>query len=213
MGKRGYRCENEYGLDPCEAAKSGRIFVEDEVPPAMGNKPKCPAKTASGAVCGQPLVGPIPISVPVPLFRRLAIIAGGVLGVAILGTGAFWLIPSGSPRLVVSADRVVLTQAESGGATGTLSLRNAGDSDLVIAGIDVNPPTFSISKPTERIPPGGSGDLTILYAPGIANPSEGTLSLRSNDADSPKTVHLLVRGDPWWVYDRLDSTSTIRSKP
>lgn len=212
MGKRGYRCENEYGLDPCEAAKSGRIFAEDEVPPAMGDRPKCPAKTASGAVCGQPLVGPIPMGQDVP-WRRLAVIGGGVLGVAALGAGAFWLIPSGSPRLVVGANPVVLSQAGPSGATGTLTLRNAGDGDLVIAGIDLSPPTFTIAKPTERIPPGESGDLTILYAPGVTNPSEGMLSLRSNDADSPKTVRLLVSGDPWWVYDRLDSTSTIRSKP
>lgn len=212
MGKRGYRCENEYGLDPCEAAKSGRIFAEDEVPPAMGDRPKCPAKTASGAVCGQPLVGPIPTGEDFP-WRRLAVIGGGVLGVAALGAGAFLLMSSGSPRLVVGPDPVVLSQAGGGGTTGILNLRNAGDGDLVIAGIDLDPPTFTIPKATERIPPGASGNLTILYAPGVTNPSEGTLSLRSNDADSPKTVRLLVSGDPWWVYDRLDSTSTIRSKP
>jgi len=52
-----YRCENEWGTDPCEIAKSGRLLSEEEVGPSMdGGPPPCPGKTASGRTCGQPLV-------------------------------------------------------------------------------------------------------------------------------------------------------------
>jgi hypothetical protein len=214
MAGNRYRCENEFGSDPCEAARGNQTFAEGELNPSMnGEGPKCPGKTVSGAVCGKPLVlipGPPPGS-----WRNVALIGGTVLGVlALAGAALWWLLPGGGgePRLVFAAEAVVFSQAASGGAAGTLRIRNEGEGPLEIEGMDFNPPTFTAVKPTESIPPGGSATLTIAYGPGLSSPIEGSLNLRTNDAASPKTVRLVVSADPWWVYERLESTSTTLSK-
>jgi len=213
MAGNRYRCENEFGPDPCEAAKGNRTFSEGELNSSMsGGAPKCPDKTVSGAVCGKDLVlipGP-----PPGQWRRLVLIGGGALGAFALVGVALWALLSGGgeARLVVAAEPVVFSQAAAGAAAGTLRIRNEGEGALEIQGMDFSPPGFTAEKPTESIPAGSSATMTIAYAPGMSSPIEGSLRLRSNDPSSPRTVRLVVSGDPWWVYGRLESSSTIMSK-
>lgn len=132
MNKRFYRCENEYRTDPCEFARNNRRIPEEEVSPPMdGGNPRCPGKTASGAVCGRPLVlilSGSPIS-----WSRYALIGGSALAVVALGGWLLWDMFEPSQDLV-------------------------------------NPPDGS-DKPINSDP-----------------------------------------SDPWWVYRRLESSSTILSK-
>jgi hypothetical protein len=212
MAKRCYRCENEFGSDPCEFARGNRVIAEQDLPPALdGGIPKCPGKTLSGATCGKPLVGPFPLKQGWP-WARIAIFGGAALGVLALGAAAIWLFTADEPRLVIVSEPVVFSQGGSEETIGTLRIRNDGSGDLNIAGIDLSPASFTAPLPTSRIPPGESTDVTIHYAAGPASPGEGTLTLRSNDSNSPRKVLLMVSRDPWWVYDRLESTSTILSK-
>lgn len=212
MSKRFYRCENEYGPDPCEFAKNNYKIPDAQVnSPMGGGNPRCPGKTASGAVCGRPLV--LILSGPPIINSRYALFGGLALAVAaLLGGLLWWLVPDAKPQLVVLDNPVVFPKVEMGAATGTLRIRNDGTDDLVINGIDASPPAFS-AMPTElRIAAGDSGTVSMRFKPVSSDLVEGTLILRSNDPGSPTSVSLVANRDPWWVYRRLESSSTILSK-
>jgi hypothetical protein len=208
-----YRCPNDCGRDPCEAARGNRTFDAAELNPSMnGTAPRCPAKTLSGAPCGETLVllpGPAPGH-----WRRPVLFGGAALAVLVLSGVGLWALLSGGgvAYLVLGSETVVFTQAAHGGATGTLRIRNEGDGPLEVLGLDFSRPDFSAARPTESVLPGGAATLTIAYNPELSSPAEGTLSLRTNDPASLRTVRLVVGADPWWVYERLESTSTILSK-
>lgn len=98
MNKRSYRCENEWGSDPCEFARSNYEIPEEKVShPMDGGNPRCPGKTASGAVCGHPLV--LIRDVSSTPWRRYALIGGSALAVVALVGWLLWRAPEPSPVL------------------------------------------------------------------------------------------------------------------
>ena len=89
MSKRFYRCENEYGPDPCEFARSDYKIPEEQVSSPMdGANPRCPGKTKLGAICGRPLVL-IPSGPPI-INSRYALFGGSALAVVVFGGWLLW---------------------------------------------------------------------------------------------------------------------------
>jgi hypothetical protein len=78
-----YRCENEFGADPCIFARENRKIPVDEVAPSMdGTAPKCPGKTLSGKPCGCELIS-LPPPPPRP-WKKILIAVVGILVVVVL---------------------------------------------------------------------------------------------------------------------------------
>lgn len=220
MSKRLYRCDNKFG-DACEYARANRPISSDEVTAPMGGgNPRCPGKTASGKVCGAELIairaaGPGWAHMPrIPLP-----VAGGVAAIVLLGVGAAWLLvpsaPSGSAGLEVLTNPLVFPAAVNGSASTTLEIRNPGTAGLVIEGITATPTTFAPTKNRLELGPGKTTPLFVTFRADSKDLVEGTLELRSNAAGAPTTrVRLIANRNPWWVYDRLDTSSkTLTPRP
>lgn len=79
-----YRCENEFGGDPCTLAKENRKIPDSDVKKSMdGGGPICPGKTLSGKGCGCELIllgGGDPINWK----KYMMMLAGGILVLAVL---------------------------------------------------------------------------------------------------------------------------------
>jgi hypothetical protein len=80
-------------------------------------------------------------------------------------------------------------------ATTTVNVANVGDGPLVIsdwsysandADLSVIDPGALAAMPT-TLGPGESTDVVVQYAPSAGGPDEGTLSITSDDADTPNT--------------------------
>ncbi len=77
-----YRCENEWGKDPCEFAQSNRKISSDELSPAMdGSNPKCSGKTQSDSICGHELVF---VGEQGNSTARIAIMIGGIIALLLV---------------------------------------------------------------------------------------------------------------------------------
>nr|VFK78971.1 MAG: hypothetical protein BECKSD772D_GA0070982_10317 [Candidatus Kentron sp. SD] len=203
-----YRCENEYGADPCEYAKDDRKIPEGEVSaPLDGSNPKCPGKTASGAPCGQPLVARPGGGKGLPL----PIIGAVVGGVILVGLLVFMLIGgSGAPGIAVSPESLVIPKAKSGNpASATIMITNPGDGELVIDRIEANPVAFSAALANIEVEASGAATLTVTFDSPSTDMMEGVLILHHNATDAPTRVPLVANQDPWWVYRRLEQSSTI----
>nr|VFK17841.1 MAG: hypothetical protein BECKLFY1418C_GA0070996_10364 [Candidatus Kentron sp. LFY] len=204
---RYYRCENEYGADPCEYAKENRKIPESEISvPMDGSTPKCPGKTASGAPCGQPLIA-IKSGGGLPL----PIIGAVVGGVVLIGLLIFLFIGgNGTPGITVSPESLVIPKAKGGNpATASIMITNPGDGDLHIDKIETNPAAFSATPIDLEVEAFGSATLTVTFDSSITDMTQGVLILRHNAADAPIRVPLVANHDPWWVYRRLEQSSTI----
>jgi photosystem II stability/assembly factor-like uncharacterized protein len=77
-----------------------------------------------------------------------------------------------------------------------LTVSNTGNSTLVVSGMSVNDPSFSIiGNPTFSLPPGANHDVDIQFRPTARGNLNATLSIASNDsANNPKMVPLSGRG-------------------
>jgi hypothetical protein len=203
-----YRCENEFGLDPCEIAKSGKLLNEGDVDPSMdGGPPLCPGKTASGKTCGSKLV-PLPVSSP-PFRRWLLAGAAGVVGLAVLA-GLVCLLTCGqAPILEAGSDPLVFPKSDGGLSTATLDIRNLGEGELVVDRIEAIPGAFSPQAQELRVAAGGTGTLTVNFRSPSEERIQGELVLHSNDPSSPARIGLIANQDPWWVYKTLERSSRI----
>ncbi len=207
-----YRCENEYGSDPCEFAQKGSKIADTEVISAMdGGNPKCPGKTRSGKDCGSEL-----ISIGSEGGSSSGILKFGLVGgvLAILGLIAVWyfgLIGGGEPIIKVEPASLIFPRAEAGAATASLRVSNNGDGALIIERIEANPPVISTSEDKIQIEPDDAVTLQIHFKSSSAEMTEGELLLYSNAQDSPTTIRLIANQDPWWVDKKLKNSSKIIS--
>ncbi len=204
-----YRCENEYGSDPCEFAKEGRKIADTEVIPAMdGGNPKCPGKTQAGKDCGSELIS-IGIGTENGGLPKGIWIGAGTL--AVLGLIAvLWYFGFGSggePIIKVEPASLILTRSKAGASTANLQIANNGDGKLVIERIEAKPPVFSTSKDEIQVEPNDTATLSVHFKSPSAEDVEGELVLHSNAPDSPSTIKLMVK-DPSWVLQELNKTSS-----
>src|SRR5262249_2366667 len=76
-----------------------------------------------------------------------------------------------------------------------LTIKNAGECNLTVAGVTINSPEFKLVNPPSFplvIPPGGLAPLTVRFSPvGSTGPRTATLTINSDDPAMPvKTVPL-----------------------
>lgn len=208
MGKRFfYYCEDQ---DNCQFAEDGRRIWESEVSPSIdGGNPKCPGrKKEGGSTCGETLVGPFEEGGIDPKWIALAVAA--LVVVALLTVFLPRLFgPAGSPVIRVEPVTLVLRRSDSGLATADLVVRNEGEVELVVERVEVRPAAFVASTDSLQVPPADSGTLVVRFQSDSQEMTEGQLVLHSNALDSPTTVELVANRNPWWVYERLGSSSTL----
>lgn len=230
MGKQSlrYRCENEFGADPCEIAKKGTLLNEADVGPSMdGGPPACPGKTESGKACGQPLVviggikkkgggetlGGLP-------WKLIGAVAAAILVIL----GLVFVIPRmfpENPKLVVETDPVVFVRGQDGAETGSLRIKNAGDEELVVSRIAASPAVFAPDRTEATLKPGKTRAIVIKIQ--ASSPDrQGEVVLETNDPKAKRVSVRLDAGnqasppvppvppqkDPWGVVDEINSTAT-----
>lgn len=219
MSKLFYRCENEFGADPCEFAKANRKIPESEVSLSLsGVNPKCPGKTLSGKTCNSEL---IPIRVEERWWKkllaeprmRIPVIAGAILLLIACIWALFSIFGPGEPLLSAVPNPLVFPLTKGGKVTADITIRNNGNGDLVIDRIEARPPMFSVSGEKVRVDPNGSTKLPVRFESRSNEMVEGELVLHSNDQKSPTfTIKLIANRDPWWVFRKLETTSKILHK-
>ena len=79
-------------------------------------------------------------------------------------------------------------------AKGTLTLTNAGGANLLISLISVVGNAFGVSGITtpNTIAPGGSATLSVSFSPTIAGNDSGSITITSNDPQTPTTIITLT---------------------
>jgi len=79
-----------------------------------------------------------------------------------------------------------------------ITIRNEGTDPLDVNSIATDLPEFTLSNSALSIPPGGQEPVTITFAPGRVGAFDGTLSVISNDPDTPAVSFPLtgVGADP-----------------
>lgn len=207
-----YICENEYGDDPCEFAKEGRKISAAEVTPTFDGNPRCPGTTRSGKDCGSELVSISPVIKDGGggKWLKWAFIGGGVLAVLFLiAFAGYWMLGNGEPLMKVEPVTLIFPRAEAGAATANLRIRNNGDGELIVERIEANPPVFSASKDKMQVEPNDVATLFVHFKSPSAEKMEGELVLYSNAPDSPSAIRLIANQDPWWVYQKLETSSKI----
>jgi hypothetical protein len=87
-----YRCENEFGGDPCKYAKDGYKIPHEKTIQSMddGSVLLCPGKKESGKDCRSKL---IPLPDITPWWKKILPAVGGILVVAVL---FIWFFTKGS---------------------------------------------------------------------------------------------------------------------
>ena len=221
MSKIFYRCENEFGPDPCEFAKANRKIPESAVSLSLsGVNPKCPGKTLSGNPCNSELIGPYKGKGGLwerlrELFTgklRIPVIAGAVIVLIV----CIWVLVrgcQGEPKFSAGPNPLVFPQTEGGTVTSDLRIHNDGDGDLIIDKVMVQPAAFSLGQGKISVAPKGTEKLTIRFTSPSTEMMEGELVLHSNDRKSPtSTIKLIANRDPWWVFRKLETTSKILHK-
>ena len=242
MTEKCYRCENEYGGDPCTIAEANRQLSEHEITPSMDEEnPSCPGKTLSGKPCGRKLVSVRCKSFgsrsSIPFIEKLT-----AVGVVCMGLITWWFAPpiwfrlplrfvglivvsavswfiitgsgeiniSGKLNIEISPKSVVLSKDGNKVPTGSIAIRNSGDDVLEII-IEVEPRNnFTLSQTRLKIPPGTKKYLSVELASPSKAMQEGQLLLYSNASDTPnRVVPLVANPNPWWVYDKLDESSSV----
>ena len=155
------------------------------------------------------------IPIPTPPGLPKWVWKGGTGVLAALGLIAvfcyFGLGSGGEPIIKVEPTALILPLSEAGAATGSLRIRNNGDGELVIERIEANPPVFSTSKDKVQIEPNDAATLFVHFKSSSSGKMEGELVLYSNAPDSPSTIRLIANQDPWWVYQKLETSSKILS--
>lgn len=219
MSKIFYRCENEFGADPCEFARANRKIPESEVSISLGGiNPKCPGKTLSGNPCNREL---IPIKVEDRWWKklfaeprlRIPVIAGAILLLLVCIWVLLRIFVQGDPVLSAGPNPLVFPPTKGGTVTSDIRIHNDGDGDLIIDKVEVRPAAFSVGTGKISVAPKGSGKLSIRFASPSTDIMEGELVLHSNDKKSPTfPIKLIANRDPWWVFRKLETTSKILHK-
>ncbi|MFA6109880.1 MAG: choice-of-anchor D domain-containing protein, partial [Candidatus Latescibacterota bacterium] len=75
----------------------------------------------------------------------------------------------------------------------TMVLRNTGTGTLSVSSITLGDGQFSASPSNFSVPPGSSQDVAIAFSPASAGTKYATLTITSNDPDSP-SIQLTVNG-------------------
>jgi hypothetical protein len=209
MSKRFYLCENEYGADPCQYALEGRRILETEISPSIDDdNPRCPGKTKSDKECNQPLIE----------HREESSFPWKWLGV---GVAALFIVvllthflagrmgPAGEPVIRVEPSLLVLPRTDTGPTVADILVRNEGDGDLIVEQLEVRPAVFSATVDSLRIAPAESDAISVRFQSDTREMAQGEVILHSNAIDSPTTVRLIANQDPWWVYERLATSSDL----
>lgn len=78
-------------------------------------------------------------------------------------------------------------------ALRTMKVLNTGSSNLTVSNITSSDGQFTITPTSFTVTPGGNQDITVTFAPTSTGIAYTTLTIASNDADSPST-QLIVNG-------------------
>lgn len=87
-----------------------------------------------------------------------------------------------SPDVILSSSSVLFPVR---GATRELTLQNLGGGDLELSGATVSDPRLTVYASTDRIAPGESGLVQIVFTNDEGSELDATLCLATNDADGP----------------------------
>jgi len=109
------------------------------------------------------------------------------------------------PNIVVSdksynfSDTPITTHSD-----WTFSISNAGNSDLKINGIDSDNPVFTVTPMAfpQDITPGKTLDVAVAFTPTDEKTYTGTLTIKSNDPDSP-TITISLEGNGTVKHDKF----------
>ena len=99
------------------------------------------------------------------------------------------------PQINASSTSLNLGSATIGTtATGTLTLTNAGGTNLLISLISVTGGSFGVSgiSTPSTVTPGSSVTLNVSFSPAIAGSATGSISVTSNDPQNPTTTVTLT---------------------
>ena len=209
MSRLIFRCDNEYGSDPCEYARSDRTIGEEDAVPSMdGGNPRCPGKTLSGKVCNNELTL---IGSRRSLLPRWALgVCGVLLLLFLVSTGPGLLRKTGifgEPKLRPIPSPLLFPQTKGGVSTADIRIFNDGDSELTVKKIEAESPFVLAQEGKLSVDPQAAATLSIRFESPSTNRKEGKLVLHSNDRSSPAIVILIANNDPWWVYHELETTS------
>ncbi|MEA1049460.1 hypothetical protein U5801_06535 [Lamprobacter modestohalophilus] len=227
-----YRCENEYGADPCEIAKNGTVLADTDVSSSMdGGPPKCPGKTESGKTCGEPLVaigkktskggrrGEVGGTGDGFPWQFVAISAAVVVG--LIALACLFLCTGGKPEIVIETDPVTFEGNQSGPATGELRIKNAGDEELVVTSITATPAAFAAMRQETTLGPGKVRSILIELQSGN-DARQGEVVLETNDPKADRVAIKLDASrvpreeassapepsqDPWEIIDEINRSA------
>lgn len=212
---RYYRCSNKYGDNPCPLAEKNEMIPEDKAIPAIDGKLKCPGKFPDGSTCNKELIHIGPPIPPKPPWRELLIkwapIGGGVIvGLVLIGVLICYFSCGGEPKLAATPSSLLFPYVQGGTATAEVRISNKGDGKLVINAIETQPAAFSVKESKMSIAPNEDAKLPVRFESSSRAKVEGQLILHSNDPNlKTMTINLIANRDPWWVYDTLETSSTI----
>ncbi|MAL99109.1 MAG: hypothetical protein CL583_11765 [Alteromonadaceae bacterium] len=130
---------------------------------------------------------------------------------------------SGTSVAVPVAEIVVQDEASFGSVlpgestTQEIVIGNDGTADLTINGIDISgDAAYTQTNDCTTVAPDASCSVTVTFAPQVEGPLSATLSIASNDANSPSQVSLVGTGkviddggDPVELSYDLEGTTTI----
>lgn len=100
---------------------------------------------------------------------------------------------TGQPALSLSSSSLSFSNVAPGTkTTSSVTLGNTGSAPLSISGVSVSGAAFSVAglSVPAKLTPGQAVLLTVAYAPSAAGNSTGSISITSNDPNSPATIAL-----------------------
>ncbi|PIT98377.1 MAG: Coagulation factor protein, partial [Candidatus Andersenbacteria bacterium CG10_big_fil_rev_8_21_14_0_10_54_11] len=107
--------------------------------------------------------------------------AGSPATISVSGKGT-------APVLALSATSLIFSDAQvNTSGTRTLTISNAGDADLHIAGIASSDTSFTASPPSFTVNPNNSQAVTVTFRPLAIGPKSGALTIAHDAAGSPST--------------------------
>ena len=128
-------------------------------------------------------------------------------GADIDAIGAIGSVEKRSPEITVRPDPIVFGKGSVGeAATVTVTIGNTGDAPLDVTAITSTlSEILTISETAFTVPPGDTHDITLTLMSSTAGEISGTLTITSNDPDSPTEGGVILSGFTAAVGEEFDT--------